>query len=67
MLRPGNDSPSVSATTTPDAAVLLSYFNIERRIGKGQFSEVYRAVDSRTGAIVALKKIAVCPCAHTPT
>ena len=36
-----------------------SNYALEKKIGKGQFSEVWRARDNRTGAIVALKRIPV--------
>ncbi|KAI3632996.1 hypothetical protein MIR68_009071 [Amoeboaphelidium protococcarum] len=37
----------------------LQNYVIEKRVGKGQFSEVYRARDVRTEVIVALKKIPI--------
>lgn len=37
----------------------LSNFEIEKRIGKGQFSTVYKAKCKETGEIVALKKIQI--------
>lgn len=37
----------------------LSNFMIEKKIGKGQFSEVYRAVCTVNGRPVALKKVQV--------
>lgn len=37
----------------------LSVFDIERRIGKGQFSVVYRARCRTDGKIVALKKVEI--------
>ena len=55
----------MSATSSTDLAarppIALSDFSIEKRIGKGQFSEVYRAVDKKhPGQIrVALKKISI--------
>lgn len=43
----------------------LANFDIEKKIGKGQFSEVYRARCKQDGRIVALKKVQVrtsCSC-----
>lgn len=37
----------------------LANFDIEKKIGKGQFSEVYRARCKQDGRIVALKKVQV--------
>ena len=37
----------------------LTNYQIEKRIGKGQFSEVFRAKDLRTNTIVALKKVPI--------
>jgi serine/threonine protein kinase len=37
----------------------LSRYVVEKRIGKGQFSEVYRARDVTTNEMVAVKKIPV--------
>ena len=39
--------------------VLLANFVIDKRIGKGQFSEVYRAQSEIDNCIVALKKVQV--------
>ena len=38
----------------------LSNFTIDKKIGKGQFSEVYRARCRHNNATVALKKVQVC-------
>jgi NIMA (never in mitosis gene a)-related kinase len=38
---------------------VLSNFEIDKKIGKGQFSEVYRARCKVDGSIVALKKVQV--------
>jgi hypothetical protein len=38
----------------------LSNFTVDKKIGKGQFSEVYRAVCKVDGRVVALKKVQVC-------
>ena len=40
-------------------SVFLQTFVIDKKIGKGQFSEVFRARSNGTGAAVALKKIKV--------
>ena len=37
----------------------LAYFVVDKKIGKGQFSEVYRARCKNNGNIVALKKVQV--------
>ena len=37
----------------------LSNFTVERKIGKGQFSEVYRAICEVDKSVVALKKVQV--------
>lgn len=38
----------------------LSNFEVEKKIGKGQFSEVYRARCGGDRSAVALKKVQVC-------
>lgn len=40
-------------------SVFLQSFVIDKKIGKGQFSEVFRARSNETGNAVALKKIKV--------
>ena len=37
----------------------LANFTVDKKIGKGQFSEVYRAVCKVDGKVVALKKVQV--------
>ena len=37
----------------------LRFFEVERKIGHGQFSVVYRARNTMDGKVVALKKIQV--------
>jgi serine/threonine protein kinase len=37
----------------------LAAFNIDKKIGKGQFSEVYRVICKATGNVLALKKVQV--------
>jgi len=37
----------------------LCKFKVEKRIGKGQFSEVWRAEVNATNEIIALKKVQV--------
>ena len=37
----------------------LAYFNVEKKIGKGQFSEVYRAKHKMNEGTLALKKVQV--------
>lgn len=37
----------------------LAAFNIDKKIGKGQFSEVYRVVCKATRNVLALKKVQV--------
>ncbi|WAR31129.1 NEK7-like protein [Mya arenaria] len=37
----------------------LSAFNIDKKIGKGQFSEVYRVICKATGDVLALKKVQI--------
>ena len=37
----------------------LEYFEVEKKIGHGQFSVVYRAKNTVDGKVVALKKIQV--------
>jgi serine/threonine protein kinase len=40
----------------------LANFKIDKKIGKGQFSEVYRAINKIDGSVVALKKVQVAEC-----
>ena len=40
-------------------SVFLQSFVVDKKIGKGQFSEVFRARSNETGTAVALKKIKV--------
>lgn len=42
-----------------DSSFNLSRFKIEKKIGRGQFSEVYKALDEKHGHHVALKKIGI--------
>jgi NIMA (never in mitosis gene a)-related kinase len=42
-----------------DSSFTLSRFTIEKKIGRGQFSEVYKAMDEKHGHHVALKKIGI--------
>lgn len=42
-----------------DSSFNLSRFKIEKKIGRGQFSEVYKALDEKHGNHVALKKIGI--------
>lgn len=37
----------------------LSQFTVDKKIGKGQFSSVYKATRLSDGAVVALKKVPV--------
>lgn len=37
----------------------LAAFTIDKKIGKGQFSEVYRVICKATGNVLALKKVQV--------
>lgn len=56
-------SPNTDGFASPTSPLLssgtynLSDFTIEKRIGKGQFSEVYQALDKTNGRRVALKKV----------
>lgn len=56
-------SPNTDGSVSPTSPLLssgtynLSDFTIEKRIGKGQFSEVYQALDKTNGRRVALKKV----------
>ena len=50
----GGDADSTSMYGT------LAAFEIDKKIGKGQFSEVYRVVCKATGKVLALKKVQVC-------
>lgn len=43
----------------------LAALNIDKKIGKGQFSEVYRVVCKATGNVLALKKVQVHVCLKT--
>ncbi|XP_029641084.1 serine/threonine-protein kinase Nek7-like isoform X4 [Octopus sinensis] len=38
---------------------MLANFDVEKKIGKGQFSEVYRARSRPNGSVVALKKVQI--------
>ena len=50
----------IPVTNDPDSKYgTLDHFNIEKKIGKGQFSEVYRAQCKEDKGIVALKKVQV--------
>ena len=42
-----------------DSSFNLSRFQVEKKIGRGQFSEVYKALDEKHGHHVALKKIGI--------
>lgn len=37
----------------------ISHFTLEKQIGKGQFSTVFKAKDNNTGTMVALKRVPV--------
>ena len=50
----GGDGDSTSMYGT------LAAFEMDKKIGKGQFSEVYRVVCKATGKVLALKKVQVC-------
>lgn len=50
----------ISRLTTNDSIYgMLSNFEIDKQIGKGQFSTVYRAKCKLDGKLVALKKVQV--------
>ncbi|XP_076091694.1 serine/threonine-protein kinase Nek7-like isoform X1 [Mytilus galloprovincialis] len=52
----GNPSP----TDEQDSKYgCLANFKIDKKIGKGQFSEVYRAINKIDGSVVALKKVQI--------
>jgi mitogen-activated protein kinase 15 len=36
---------------------ILKYYDIEKRLGKGAYGIVWKAIDKRTNEVVALKKI----------
>ena len=36
---------------------IYKYYRVEGKIGKGTYGEVYKAVDKKSGEIVAIKKI----------
>lgn len=66
----GSSTPTSSAPSTPLAVVMSPYitpehytklknFQVEKKIGQGQFSVVYRARNLVDGQIVALKKIQI--------
>lgn len=65
-------SAPTGAVSTYDTSLLpkenynsLGYFQIEKRIGQGQFSVVFKACNAVDGQHVALKKIQVCiHCCH---
>ena len=44
---------------TPNIKGKLSDYTIEKRIGKGQFSTVYRGIRIKDALVVAIKKIPV--------
>lgn len=59
-----NDSLSLTFTTNTSSNYSITYgsiecFELEKKIGKGQFSEVYRAKCLTNEETVALKKIQV--------
>lgn len=54
-----HSSTSLTISSSSDPSFTLSRFAIEKKIGKGQFSEVFQAVDRKTGTAVALKKISI--------
>lgn len=58
-LHKASSSTSLSIQSSSDPSFTLSRFQIEKKIGKGQFSEVFHARDRRTGSAVALKKISI--------
>lgn len=47
------------AASQENGRSMLANFDVEKKIGKGQFSEVYRARSKPTGNVVALKKVQV--------
>lgn len=55
----GVAEPFISSFVTPEHYNSLRHFVVEKKIGQGQFSVVYRARNVRDGKIVALKKIQI--------
>lgn len=51
--------PSIQANSRSDPSFTLTRFSVGRRIGKGQFSEVFEAIDKQCNERVALKKICI--------
>lgn len=56
-----SDAEILALTANLGASVYqsLTIFDVEKKIGKGQFSVVYRARCRTDGAIVALKKVQI--------
>ncbi|XP_064396131.1 serine/threonine-protein kinase Nek7-like [Halichondria panicea] len=52
-------TPSLIPYTTPEYYTSLKHFQVEKKIGQGQFSIVYRARNTVDGQVVALKKIQI--------
>lgn len=47
------------AASQENSQNMLANFDVEKKIGKGQFSEVYRARSKPNGSVVALKKVQI--------
>ncbi|KAL7750208.1 Serine/threonine-protein kinase Nek6 [Sorochytrium milnesiophthora] len=52
-------APSTSTGNPKDDVLSLDSFEVEKKIGKGQFSTVFRAKDKRSGDVVALKRMQI--------
>ena len=57
---PASPQPVFGAGDADLAYGSLANFVIEKKIGRGQFSTVYRARCQHDGSMVALKKVQVC-------
>jgi len=59
---PTNPPPVAVAPSSEQLFCRLANFEIEKKIGRGQFSTVFRACCQTNGTIVALKKVQVGNC-----
>lgn len=59
MVEPASDAELIQLNSADDTYGSLDCFNIEKRIGKGQFSVVFRARLAQDNTTVALKKVQI--------
>ncbi|KAJ2910260.1 Serine/threonine-protein kinase [Coemansia aciculifera] len=54
---PDNDHSTSSATSRPRATVVIGDYELGSQIGRGSFATVYRGINKRTNATVAIKSV----------